>query len=217
MIDHSLLFSSLPDLLHGACVTIKIGFSASLLGLVIGTCLAILEERKGFSALVFCYVNLFRGTPMLVQILFVFYILPQIGITLSPFWCATMAIGLNSGAYVSQMVRTGINAVHKGEREAGKCLGLTDAQVYRYVVLPQTFRMMIPSLGNECVTLLKDSSLASIIGVVELTKAGSIIRGRTYDAFTVLIGVTAIYLIITFFVSFVIKRCERWGRKPCSW
>lgn len=146
---------------------------------------------------------------MLVQILFVYYVLPQFGLKIPPFWAATLAIGLNSSAYISQIVRSGILAIPKGQLEAAHTLGLTKWMSLRYIVFPQALRVALPGLGNELITLVKDSSLASIIGVMELSKEGSIIRSRTYDAFSILIAVSIIYLILTAALSYGIKLFEK--------
>ena len=155
---------------------------------------------------------------MLVQILFVYYVLPQFGILISPFWAAGLAIGLNSCAYVSQIVKSGIDAVPKGQVEAARTLGFTSVQTLMHIVLPQGFRIILPVLGNEIITLIKDSSLASMIGVMELSKEGSIIRSTTYDAFSILLAISLIYLIMTASVSVFVKKAEKRYKKyaPCT-
>lgn len=211
MIDFTLIQNSLPNLLRGAGITLQITFIAAFIGLLLGTIFAAAESSKS-SILRFAvgaYVTLFRGTPMLVQILFVFYVLPEFGLLIAPFWAATVAIGLNSGAYISQIIRSGISAVSIGQIEAAKTLGLTRFQSLRYIVFPQAFRVALPSLGNELITLVKDSSLASIIGVMELSKEASVIRSRTYDAFSILLAVSLIYLFLTATLGFLIKLQEK--------
>ena len=146
---------------------------------------------------------------MLVQIFFIFYVLPQIGVHIPALWSAVLAIGLNSSAYISQIVLSGINAVPKGQLEAAKTLGMTEWQTVRHVLLPQVFRITLPSLGNEFTTLLKDSSLASVIGVMELSKQASIIRSRTYDAFTTLFTISLLYLAMTSILSLLVKILEK--------
>jgi polar amino acid transport system permease protein len=210
MIDLELIRNSLPSLLQGASISIQIAFIAAALGLLIGTLLA-LAEASPFKTVqygVAGYVTLFRGTPMLVQILTLYYVLPQFGIIIAPFWAASLAIGLNSGAYISQSIRTGISAVSKGQIEAARTLGLSPWMTWRYIVFPQALRTSLPALGNELITLVKDSSLASIIGVMELSKEASIIRGRTYDAFSILLAVSIIYLFLTATLSLCIKKLE---------
>lgn len=211
MIDSALILSSLPALLKGAILTLQIACGAMIIGLVLGTGIALGEQSKWVVArfLAKTYVTFFRGTPMLLQILFVFYVLPEFGVCISSFWSVTLAMGLNSGAYISQVVRSGINAVSKGQVEAAHSLGLSSFKTLRFVVLPQAFQAALPTLGNEAVTLIKDSSLASIIGVMELSKEASIIRSRTYDPFSVLLASACIYLILTAVTSFFIKKLEK--------
>ncbi len=213
MIDYQLIVDSLPSLLSGAWVSLQIAFFATWIGLTLGVLLGFAERSRKkllrYSATT--YATLFRGTPMLVQILFVYYVLPQFGIRISPFWAATLAIGLNSGAYISQIVRAGINSVQKGQWEAAHTLGLSRWQTVRYIIFPQALRIALPGLGNEWITLVKDSSLASIIGVMELSKEGSVIRSRTYDAFSILLAVSCIYLVLTTTLSFIVRSLEkRW-------
>lgn len=213
MIDGQLILESLPSLISGAWVSLQIAFFATWIGLTLGIFLGFAERsrKKLLRYLATMYATLFRGTPMLVQILFVYYVLPQFGIRISPFWAATLAIGLNSGAYISQIVRSGISSVHKGQWEAAHTLGLSRWQTARYIIFPQALRIALPGLGNEWITLVKDSSLASIIGVMELSKEGSVIRSRTYDAFSILLAVSCIYLILTTTLSCIVRNLEkRW-------
>lgn len=218
MIDFSLIYQSLPSLLHGASLSLQIAVMAAAIGLVLGVPLAFCEQSKSLSvrAFTWAYVNLFRGTPMLVQILFVYYVLPQFDVMIPPYWAATLAIGLNSSAYISEIVRGGISAVPFGQIEAAQTLGMSPYATKRYIVFPQAFRVAIPALGNELVTLVKDSSLASIIGVMELSKEGSVIRSRTYDAFSVLLAVSCIYLVMTSLISFGVRLYEKRMKKLCS-
>ena len=211
MIDTALIWVSLPNLMQGTLISLQITFIAACLGFGFGSFLALAETtpsklcRFGIGT----YVTLFRGTPMLVQILFVFYVLPQFGILIAPFWAASLAIGFNSAAYMSQVIRSGINAVPAGQIEAAQTLGFSRLQTLRHIVFPQAFRITLPSLGNELTTLIKDSSLASIIGVMELSKEASIIRSRTYDAFSILLAISLIYLCLTALVSFCVKKYEQ--------
>lgn len=211
MIDFDLIWNSVPSLLQGVILSLQISFLAASLGLVFGTFLALAETTKvtPLNYAVIAYVTFFRGTPMLVQILFVYYVLPQFGLMIPPFWAASIAIGLNSAAYISQSIRSGINAVPKGQFEAAKTLGLSHWTTMRAIVLPQAFRVALPALGNEFITLIKDSSLASVIGVMELSKEASIIRSRTYDPFSILLAVSFIYLTLTGVVSLLMNKIEK--------
>lgn len=211
MIDLPLIWDSLPSLLHGASVSLRITCIAAFIGLTLGSIFGLAETSKSrfISFALGTYVTLFRGTPMLIQILFIYYVLPQFGLNLAPFWAASLAIGLNSCAYISQIIRAGINAVPKGQIEAAHTLGFSSLKTMRYIVFPQAFRVTLPAIGNELITLVKDSSLASIIGVMELTKEASVIRSRTYDAFSILLAVSMIYLILTATLSFCLKKYEK--------
>lgn len=211
MIDMALIWQSLPALLHGAFLSLQITSIAAVLGLTFGSILGLAETlpSRPLRFVVGVYVTLFRGTPMLLQILILYYVLPQFGLALPPFWAASLAIGLNSAAYVSQILRSGIGAVPKGQIEAAYTLGLSSFKTFCHIIFPQAFRTSIPTLGNELITLIKDSSLASIIGVMELSKEASIIRSRTYDALSVLLAVALIYLALTTLVGFYVKKWER--------
>jgi len=210
MLDFELIWNSLPNLLYGALISLQITAIAAFIGLTFGTTFGFAETARSriIRTAIGAYVTLFRGTPMLVQILFVFYVLPEFGLTIAPFWAASIAIGLNSSAYISQIIRAGINAVPKGQTEAARTLGFTPIKTIRYIIFPQALRFALPALGNELITLVKDSSLASIIGVMELSKEGSIIRSRTYDAFSILLAVSLIYLTLTASLGFILKKFE---------
>lgn len=211
MIDFSLIWESIPSLYHGTLISLQITFVAALIGISLGSLLGICETsyHKPIRFFVGLYATLVRGTPMLVQILFMFYVLPQFGITVSPFWAASLAIGLNSSAYVSQIIRSGISAIPRGQIEAARTLGFSWFSTMTHIVFPQAIRITLPAIGNELITLVKDSSLASIIGVMELTKEASIIRSRTYDAFSVLLAISIIYLLLTSAISLGIKFFEK--------
>ncbi len=211
MINVQLIIDSLPLLLRGALVTLQISILGCAAGIVCGTLLGVLHTSKNklIRSIITLYVTLIRGTPMLIQIAFAAYVLPELGLKLPLFWAAILAISANSAAYVSQIIRAGIVSVGSGQIEAARVLGMKQLQITRYIVLPQAFRVVLPALGNEFITLIKDSSLASTIGVVELTKEAWFIRSRTFDALTVYCAVALIYLIMTTTLSFIIDRLER--------
>lgn len=211
MIQLSILLSSFPDLLQGAVLSMAIALFSIVIGIIGGVlcALMLLYGNHVMRMIAHMFVTIVRGTPMLVQIVALFFILPSVGIMLPAFWAAVLAIGMNSAAYISQTVRAGIQAVSKGQQEAAQTLGFSPIQIITFIVLPQAFRTVLPSLGNECITLIKDSSLASVIGVAELTNQGSIIMSRTYDALTAYAGVTLIYLLMTSCASLVLHVLER--------
>lgn len=207
----ALIKEAVPYLLRGTVVTLQIAFFASLFGFIGGTIMGFLHCSKNFllRMVVTCYVTLFRGTPMLIQIPFLYYCLPALGIELPLFTTAVLAIGLNSTAYISQIVRSGIMSVGKGQREAAQVLGFTHWQTTRYIVFPQAIRTIIPALLNEFITLIKDSSLASTIGVVELFKEGTIIISRTYAVIPIYCAVAIIYLLLTTALSLCAAYLEK--------
>ena len=210
-IDFNLIAQYMPVLLDGLLVTLQIAAIASCIGLTLGTCLALMQtgHNKILRSFVSIYVIIIRGTPMLIQILFAYFLLPQIGIYISAFWTAIIAIGLNSGAYISQVMRTGIASVGIGQTEAAKVLGFSTKDTIRYIILPQALRTTLPALGNEFVTLIKDSALASLIGVAELTKQANFVKSKTFDAISVYFAVAILYLILTSTVSFLVARLEK--------
>ncbi len=215
MIDLQLIRDSLPLLARGVLVTLQISAFACAIGLVLGTIcgLALSSRNWLLRSIVSIYTTLFRGTPMLIQIIFVTLVIPRLGISISLFWGVVLAIGLNSGAYIAHIIKSGIKSISEGQREAGKTLGLSNLQIARYIVLPQAIRVVLPALGNEFITLIKDSSLASYVGVQELTKEGEIIASRTFDALTIYLAVAVCYLLITGTLSFLLSIVEqRMGR-----
>lgn len=215
MMDVFFLQESLGFLLRGAFVSVQIAAIACSIGFLLGTCLALVQTgtNKVLRNLVTVFVTVVRGTPMLVQIMIIFYMLPQLGINLSAYWSAVVAIGLNSSAYLSQTIRSGISSIGKGQWEAAQVLGFDRMQTMRFIILPQALRVILPTIGNELITLLKDSSLASTIGVVELVKEGSLIISRTYKVIPVYCMITIIYLIMTTILSAGLARVEKRMKK----
>ncbi|HLJ31591.1 MAG TPA: amino acid ABC transporter permease [Candidatus Babeliales bacterium] len=211
IIDINLIIEYLPVLLQGLMVTLQIAAISCCIGLVLGTLLALLETSNNrlLRFLVKIYVIIVRGTPMLIQIFCAYFLLPQIGIYIPALWTAIIAIGLNSAAYISQIIRSGISSIGIGQIEAAKVLGFSTADTIYYIILPQALRTTLPSLGNEFVTLIKDSSLASLIGVAELTKQGNFVKSKTFDAITVYFAIAVLYLIITSTISFLVTRLEK--------
>lgn len=211
IIDIQLFISSLPTLLRGASVSLFIAGMSCLIGIVGGTILGFLQSgtNRIASWLVTAYVTIIRGTPMLIQIYVFAYVLPEVGIYLPGIWAAIAAIGFNSSAYVSQIVRLGIASVGKGQLEAAQVLGFSRFQTMRYIIAPQALRTTLPALANELVTLIKDSSLASLIGVAELAKQGSVLRSITLDATTIFLAVGLIYLVMTSAISLFVYCLEK--------
>lgn len=202
-------------ILEGLGNTILISLLAVLLGVILGVLIALVcnrykENHKGKIANFICqlYVNIIRGTPVLLQLMILYYVVFRT-VDISIVLVGMLAFGINSGAYVSEIIRAGIESVDRGQKEAARSLGMTYGMTMRYVVLPQAIRNVMPALGNEFITLLKETSVAGYIGIIELTKASDIIASATYDYFFPLILVALIYLVMTLGLSKLLKIVER--------
>ena len=204
--------NALPLLLAGAGITIEISAISVGLGLAIG-CLVSIIRLTQFRLLRYLgnvYVDFIRGTPLLVQIFLVYFALPAIiGQRVDAFFAAISACSINSGAYVAEIFRGGIQSIDNGQMEAGRSLGMSWCQTMRYIILPQAFKRIIPPLGNEFIAMLKDSSLVSVIGFEELTRRGQLIIARTYASFEIWLAVALIYLLMTFVVARLTGILER--------
>lgn len=211
MIDFSIITQYWYHFVRGIFVTLQIAGIGCVMGISLGTLLGFAQSSSSrlLRFFVGVYTTLFRGTPMLIQIAFAVFVLPQLGIGVSDFWAATLAIGFNSAAYLSQIIRSGIASVGKGQVEAARVLGFSYTQTMRLIVLPQAIRVVLPALGNEFITLVKDSSLASTVGVMELSKEGSYIKNVTFDALTVYCIIAVIYLVLTSILSCGVAWLER--------
>ncbi|HVJ63923.1 MAG TPA: amino acid ABC transporter permease [Bdellovibrionota bacterium] len=204
--------------IEGARTSLYITLYSAIIGLIVGVVMGLSSGSsnrfvRGFA---WIYVWLIRGTPVLVQILFVYYAVPALfpSLQLNEFWAAVFALGLNVGAYNGEVIRAGIEAVPKGQTEAARSLGLSKAKTMRWVVLPQAIRIVVPPLVNNIVALLKDSSLASAIGLLELTLAGNRISSETFLPVPVLSTVALLYLIYTSAITVVthyLKKIMRWA------
>jgi len=205
------IFNTLCKLLYGLKYTLFIVIISSFIGLVLGSLLAVMQisSNRLLNLSVTIYVTIIRGTPMLLQITFLYLILPHFGLYISSVFTAILAISLNSAAYVSQIIKVGILSINKGQIEAARTLGINSYDITRYIILPQAISIAVPALSNEIITLIKDSSLAALIGVNELFKRGEIIISQTNDAITVYILLALIYLLINTFISIVLNFIER--------
>ena len=155
--------------------------------------------------MLFRSLTVIRGTPMVVQLMIMYFVIWASG---APIMIAIVSFGLNSGAYVAEVIRSGIQSVDRGQREAGRSLGLSSRQTMVYIILPQAFKNVAPAIFNEFIVLLKETSVAGYVGIMDLTKGGDIIRSITYDAFPPLIVVAAIYLIIVIFLTQILHVIE---------
>ena len=210
--DVSLVIKAMPLLIEGALVTIKITALSVAFGIIIGLFAGIARISSFWPvrALAAVYVDFIRGTPLLVQIFLMYFALPVVtGMRIDPFVAAITACSVNSGAYVAEIFRAGIQSIDDGQMEAGRSLGMTWTQTMRYIIVPQAFKRVIPPLGNEFIALLKDSSLVSVIGFEELTRRGQLIIARTYGSLEIWVSVAILYLIMTLTISRLVAYLER--------
>ncbi len=211
-------------LLNGLGNTLLISLLACLIGIVLGVLIAIVrtswdntgrDRPKGFARGVMAvlnricvlYTTVIRGTPVVIQLLIMYYVI--FASSSNGLMVATIAFGLNSGAYVSEIVRGGILSVEKGQMEAGRSLGLNYVQTMWFVIAPQVLKTVLPTLANEFISLLKETSVAGYVAVADLTFAGNRIRGVTYSAFMPLIAVAMIYLLLVVFLTHLVGKLER--------
>lgn len=211
IIDYELIMRTLPKLLDGAKLSLLVSLSAAALGISLGVIIASgrLSKFWFFKVLAGAYVAFLRGTPMIVQIFIVHYGLAEFKFNLPALASGIIALSLNSGAYMGEVFRGGIQSIDIGQTQAGLSLGLTPFQVFRHIVFPQAFRRVIPAMGNEMVTLTKDSALVGYIGIAELTYRATLIASRTFEYFTMYIGVAIVYFAITYTMSWLLSSLER--------
>lgn len=202
-------------IVDGLKVTLLVTFFAVLIGIVIGFLVAAVRSTydktgklKILNILCQIYLTVIRGTPVVVQLLIIYFVIfGNVNIDKIP--VAIMAFGFNSGAYVAEIFRSGIMSIDGGQFEAGRSLGFNYVQTMRYIIMPQAFKNVLPALGNEFIVLLKETSVAGYIALQDLTKAGDIIRSRTYDAFMPLIAVALIYLAMVLIFTKLVNMLER--------
>ena len=199
----------------GFLVTLEIAFFAALLGILLGFTVAVIRsthDKTGklrfLNLLCKIYLTVIRGTPVVVQLLVIYFVIFG-SVNVSKVLVAIVAFGVNSGAYVAEIIRSGIMSIDKGQFEAGRSLGLSYLQTMVYIILPQAFKNVLPALGNEFIVLLKETSVSGYIALQDLTKAGDIIRSQTYTAFMPLIAVAVIYLAVVMLFSFLLGKLER--------
>ncbi len=211
-------------IVKGLGVTFEVTFFAVLLGIVLGVIVALVrssydtlkEELKGgfgkailffFYKLCGVYLTVIRGTPVVVQLMIIYFVI--FASSNNKILVAVLAFGINSGAYVAEIIRGGIMSVDKGQFEAGRSLGFGYVRTMAFIIIPQAFKTVLPALANEFIVLIKETSVSGYVGLQELTKGGDIIRSRTYSAFMPLIAVAVIYLVIVMFFSWLVSLLER--------
>lgn len=212
----SLFSNALPSMLDGALITLEltaIGLAAGIvLGLLAG--LGRVYGNRWLRWLSIGYIELFRGTPLLVQLFLIYYGLPGLGITLDRLLAAFLAMGLNSGAYQAEYLRGALLAVGQGQMLAGRAIGLTRWQTITFVILPQALRLAIPSWANEPVALLKSSAIAFLVAVPELMARAKLVASQTYNPVGAYLAAAVIYLVIVFALDRFMKWVERRTRIP---
>lgn len=210
-IHWNLLREEFPQLWAGAVITLELTLLTLVFGVTGGLIVALarLSPFPLLRSLVVAYVELVRGTPLLVQIYFVYFVLPALNISLDPLVSGAVALSLNAAAYISEIFRAGIESIDVGQMEAARALGMDYPAAMRWVILPQTVRRVLPPLTNEAVALLKDSSLVSVVGVTELMRRGRDIATETGSPTTLYLGVAAFYLMMTLPLTWLVRRLER--------
>lgn len=210
--DLQQIYTALPALLKGSILTIELTILSVIIGLFLGLFLALgrLSKNKIIDELCRFYIWLFRGTPLLMQIFFIYYALPQMfpALTLPQFPAAIIALSLNSGAYLAEIIRAAIQSIDKGQMEAAKALGMSYGQAMKRAIVPQSYRRLIPPVGNEFIMLLKDSALVSVIAMTELLRTTSQISNKTGNAL-IYIPAAILYLIMTTIFTYIFEKLER--------
>lgn len=204
--------------INGLGITLQIAFFAAILGLLIGTVLALMKlstKRNGkktiWARIANAYIDIIRGTPSVLQLLIMWFII--MANCKNGMLVASLSFGINSGAYVAEIVRAGIMAVDNGQTEAGRSLGLSKAQTMIYIVIPQAVKNVLPPIGNEFIVLLKETAIVGYVSLTDLTRVANQISSRTYEAFMPLIGAAVIYFVIIKILTILLYRLERRLRK----
>ena len=209
--------------LNGLWATLLIAFFAAIIGVLLGFLVAAVRSThdmrhkkcrsfgdaiiKILNVICNIYITVIRGTPTVIQVMIMYFII--FANSRNKELAAVLSFGLNSGAYVAEIVRSGIMSIDKGQFEASRSLGFNYSSTMYHIILPQAFKNILPALGNEFIVLIKETSVAAYVGIAELTYVGNLIRSRTYEAFFPLIAVALIYLAIVMLLSFLLKRLER--------
>ncbi|OME97861.1 amino acid ABC transporter permease [Paenibacillus amylolyticus] len=210
-LDFSFLLEHWQDYARSAWVTLELSFFGVLFGTLLGVIMALMRISRiwPIKFVASAYIELIRGTPMLVQILIIHYGLTVVGVNLPAFMSGVVALTMNSSAYMAEVFRAGIQAIDKGQTEASRSLGMTNGMTLRYIILPQAFRNMLPAIGNEFIIIIKDSSLVSMIGIAEIIYTARTIQGVTFQPLAPLLIAAGLYFIITFTLANLLSWLER--------
>jgi len=217
-LNFDIVFRNLPFLIKATIVTIKITLLSFIMAIILAFIVGVLRTYK-FSKILDlilnAYVEIFRGSPLLIQLFFIYYGLPSVGIAMDAEVAAVIGLALNGAAYMSEIIRAAILSIDRGQEEAGFSLGYTRFQNLRYIILPQAVQISVPPLVNGFSSLLKDTSLVSVISITELTRSGNLIYSRTARPFEVYLTLGLFYFVLTYIVSlcskFIEKRNEKWS------
>lgn len=209
--DFSFLSKYNMFFINGAKLTLFLAFFTVLFGSILGLLLSLmkLSNSKILKAISSTYIEFVRGTPILVQLYIVYYGLPSLGIEFPDVLAGIITLSLNSAAYVAEIIRAGISAVDKGQMEAARSLGMSNAQAMRHIIIPQAFKNILPALGNEFIVVVKESSIVSVIGIHELMYNADTVRGNTFRPFEPLIIAALLYFVMTFTLSKALGVVER--------
>ncbi|WP_068986123.1 MULTISPECIES: amino acid ABC transporter permease [Lysinibacillus] len=215
-LDFTAIIPSIPYILKGIGVTLQIAIGASIIGFIIGILLALCKigKVKVLRWIADFYTSIFRGTPLVLQLMIIYYAVPQLlDIQIDPVPTAIIAFGLNSGAYISEIIRGGINAVDKGQMEAAQALGIPYAKMMKDIIIPQAVKNILPSLVNEFITLNKETAVVTVISALDIMRRAYIVGGATYRYLEPLLFAGVIYYIMTLVLTFLGKRIEKGMRK----
>ena len=210
-IDWGIILESIPLLAEGVIVTLQVSALSAVLGLALGVALGLgaLSRSRAVRWTVAAYVDFIRGTPLLIQIFLVFFALPMIGIRFDEFSAGVGALALNAAAFVAEVVRGGVGSIERGQAEAAKAIGRRHRQALGYILLPQAYRQMVPPLTNELISLVKNSSLLSVISVYELTRAGQAIISVHFVPFEIYTLLALYYYVLIKALSWLSVQLER--------
>lgn len=202
-----------PSLLQGTIITVEITIISLVLSLVIGMLVALgkLTSNKIINIVCNVYISIIRGTPLLVQLMYVYFVFPEFGISLTAFQAAVVALSLNESAYLAETFRAGIQSVPKGQMEAAKAIGMDYSQSMRRIILPQAIKNVIPAIGNSAIILIKNSSLAAVITVAELMHNGNLLAASTYQNIQIFTMVAIVYWLLHYPLAIFVDYLEKRG------
>lgn len=205
------IWSVLPVLLKGTVMTVQLAVLAIIFGTMVGLVIALMkiDQRPWLNIIGGLYTWFFRGIPLLVQLIFLYYGLPAVGIVLTPYQAAVIGLSLCGGAYIAEIIRAGIQSIEKGQMEAALSLGMTYGQAMRRIIVPQTYRRLLPPMGNEFITLLKDVALVSVITMVDLLRSAQLLNQTYFRPFELYATVAILYLILTSIFTVAVGYLEK--------